>query len=153
MFRLLKVPFERMSLKTFCNETTLLLSLNAGKQVKIQLKKYAAETSAKTWKSVNVKQFVIEPRRKEADQQLNSQRDLGLTSHLHQIWTQTIQLMMMMTTTLMKGVMVYVLSHYVWYCFICFNPFTPKNDEYLNSPYNFNTWSSRQVMRIKKIIN
>lgn len=28
MFRLLKVPFERMPLKTFCNETTLLLSLN-----------------------------------------------------------------------------------------------------------------------------
>ena len=34
-----------------------------------------------------------------------------------------------------------------------FNPFSPGNDQNLNSPYNFNTLSSRQVLRIKKIIN
>ena len=27
------------------------------------------------------------------------------------------------------------------------NPLTPKSDQYINSPYNFNTLSSRQVMR------
>ena len=27
------------------------------------------------------------------------------------------------------------------------------SDQHINSPYNFNTLSSRQVMRIKKIIN
>ena len=32
-----------------------------------------------------------------------------------------------------------------------FNPLIPKSDPYVNSPYNFNTLSSRQVMRIKKI--
>ena len=31
--------------------------------------------------------------------------------------------------------------------------FTHKSDQHINSPYNFNTLSSRQVMRIKKIIN
>ena len=34
-----------------------------------------------------------------------------------------------------------------------FNPFTPRSVQDLNSPYNCNTLSSRQVMRIKKIIN
>ena len=34
-----------------------------------------------------------------------------------------------------------------------FNPFTPMNDHYLNSPYKFNTLSRRQEMRIKKIVN
>ena len=34
-----------------------------------------------------------------------------------------------------------------------FNPFTSRSDYHVNSPYNFNTLSSRQVMRIKKIIN
>ena len=29
-----------------------------------------------------------------------------------------------------------------------FNPWTPRSDQYINSPYNFNTLSSRQVMRI-----
>ena len=33
------------------------------------------------------------------------------------------------------------------------DPLTPKSDQYINSPFNFNTLSSRQVMRIKKIIN
>ena len=33
------------------------------------------------------------------------------------------------------------------------NPFTPRSDQYINSPFNYNTLSSRQVMRIKKIIN
>ena len=38
------------------------------------------------------------------------------------------------------------------------NPFalsqgTPMIDQYINSPYNFNTLSSRQLMRMKKIIN
>ena len=33
------------------------------------------------------------------------------------------------------------------------NPFTPRSDQHVNSPYNSNTLSSRQVMRIKKIIN
>ena len=28
-----------------------------------------------------------------------------------------------------------------------FNPLTPGSDQYINSPYNFNTLSSRQVMR------
>ena len=38
---------------------------------------------------------------------------------------------------------------------IQFNSFTPRSDQYtyLNSPYNINTLSSRQVMRIKKIFN
>ena len=34
-----------------------------------------------------------------------------------------------------------------------FNPFTPRSDQHTNSPYNSNTPSSRQVMRINKIIN
>ena len=34
-----------------------------------------------------------------------------------------------------------------------FNPFNPRSDQYVNSLYNFNTLSSRQVMRINKIIN
>ena len=33
------------------------------------------------------------------------------------------------------------------------NPLSPRSDQYLNSPFNFNTLLSRQVMRIKKIIN
>ena len=33
-----------------------------------------------------------------------------------------------------------------------FNPFTPRSDQHIKSPYNFNTLSSRQVMRIEKII-
>ena len=32
------------------------------------------------------------------------------------------------------------------------NPLTPRSYQYLNSPYSFNTLSSRQVMRITKII-
>ena len=34
-----------------------------------------------------------------------------------------------------------------------FDPFTTRSDHFINSPYNFNTLLSRQVMRIKKIIN
>ena len=33
------------------------------------------------------------------------------------------------------------------------NPLTPTSDQYRISPYNINTISSRQVMRIKKIIS
>ena len=33
------------------------------------------------------------------------------------------------------------------------NPLTPRSDQHMNFPYNFNTLSSRQVMRIKKINN
>ena len=33
------------------------------------------------------------------------------------------------------------------------NPLTPRSDQHINSPYDFNTLSSRQVMRIKKTIN
>ena len=33
------------------------------------------------------------------------------------------------------------------------NPLTPRSDQNVNYPYNFNTLLSRQVMRIKKIIN
>ena len=33
------------------------------------------------------------------------------------------------------------------------NPLIPRSNQYVNSPYSFNTLSSRQVMRIKKIIN
>ena len=33
------------------------------------------------------------------------------------------------------------------------NPFTPMSDQDRISPYNINTISSRQVMRIKKNIN
>ena len=36
---------------------------------------------------------------------------------------------------------------------ISFNPFTPTNDQDRISPYNINTISSRQVMRIEKNIN
>ena len=32
------------------------------------------------------------------------------------------------------------------------NPFTPRSDQYINYPYNFKTLSSRQVMRMNKII-
>ena len=34
-----------------------------------------------------------------------------------------------------------------------FNPLTLMSDQYRISPYNINTISSRQVMRIKKSIN
>ena len=34
-----------------------------------------------------------------------------------------------------------------------FNPFTPTSDQDVVSPFNVNTISSRQVMRIKKNIN
>ena len=34
-----------------------------------------------------------------------------------------------------------------------FNPFTPTSDQDRISPYNINTISSRQVMRIEKNIN
>ena len=34
-----------------------------------------------------------------------------------------------------------------------FNPLTPRSDQYINSSNNFNTLSSKQVMRIKRIIN
>ena len=30
------------------------------------------------------------------------------------------------------------------------NPLTPRSDQYIDSPYAFNTLSSRQVMRTKK---
>ena len=33
-----------------------------------------------------------------------------------------------------------------------FNPFTPRSDQYINSLDSFNTLSSRQVIRINKII-
>ena len=37
---------------------------------------------------------------------------------------------------------------------VCYflNPLTPRSDQYINSSNNFNTLSSKQVMRIKKII-
>ena len=35
----------------------------------------------------------------------------------------------------------------------CFNPSTPMSDQDRISPYNINTISSRQAMRIKKNIN
>ena len=34
-----------------------------------------------------------------------------------------------------------------------FNPLTPMSDQDRTSPYNFNTISSRQVMRIKKNVS
>ena len=34
-----------------------------------------------------------------------------------------------------------------------FNPLTTRSDHYINSSNNFNTLSSKQVMRIKRIIN
>ena len=37
--------------------------------------------------------------------------------------------------------------------FFSLNPFTPTSDQDRISPYNINTISSRQVMRIEKIIN
>ena len=36
---------------------------------------------------------------------------------------------------------------------VMFNPFTPRSDQSVNSVYHFNTMSSRQLMRIKKIIS
>ena len=33
------------------------------------------------------------------------------------------------------------------------NSFNPRSDQYVMSPYITNTFSTRQVMRIKKIIN
>ena len=42
--------------------------------------------------------------------------------------------------------------HYATFLISLINPFTPSSDQYINSPYN-NTMSSREVMRIKKIIN
>ena len=43
--------------------------------------------------------------------------------------------------------------HVTFVVFFLFNPFTPRSDQHINSPYNFNTLSSKQVMGIKKIIN
>ena len=43
--------------------------------------------------------------------------------------------------------------HCICSLFTSFNPLTPRSDQYLNSPYNSNTLSSRQVIGIKKIIN
>ena len=34
-----------------------------------------------------------------------------------------------------------------------YNPLTPRSNQYINAPYNFNTLSSRQVIKIKEIIN
>ena len=39
-----------------------------------------------------------------------------------------------------------------WEHTIYFNPFTPRSDQYINSPFHFNTLSSRKLTRIKKII-
>ena len=36
---------------------------------------------------------------------------------------------------------------------VMFNSLTPRSDQYINSVFHFNTLSSRQVMRIRKIIN
>ena len=36
---------------------------------------------------------------------------------------------------------------------LSFNPLIPRSDQYINSPFNVKTVSSRQVTRIKKIIN
>ena len=38
-------------------------------------------------------------------------------------------------------------------CLYPFNHLTPRSDHYINSSNNFNTLSSKQVMRIKRIIN
>ena len=41
-----------------------------------------------------------------------------------------------------------------FHCFVyILNPFTPKSDQDKISPYNINTISSRQVMRIEKNVN
>jgi len=56
---------------------TCKASQPADKKVKILLKNCAAKTSAKIWKNVNVRQLGKEPRRKEADQMRNRQKDLG----------------------------------------------------------------------------
>ena len=37
-------------------------------------------------------------------------------------------------------------------CVIAFNPLTPRSDQHVISPYNLHTLSSKQVMRIPKLI-
>ena len=46
-----------------------------------------------------------------------------------------------------------IVCHYGEHSEVVVNPLTPRSDQYINSPYNFSTLSSRQVMRIEKIIN
>ena len=36
---------------------------------------------------------------------------------------------------------------------VLINPLTPRSDQHIKSPYNFNTLSSREVLRIQKVIN
>ena len=43
----------------------------------------------------------------------------------------------------------HVLCFYAWFV-ICINTFAVRGDEYIDTPYNFNTLAGRQVMRIKK---
>ena len=58
------------------------------------------------------------------------------------------------TTTHQGGVCVHLSSRTVLSFFIhYFNPSIPSNDQDRLSPYNINTLSSRQVMRIRKNIN
>ena len=37
-------------------------------------------------------------------------------------------------------------------CFVSLNPITPKNDKHVTSPFHIDTSSSKQVMRILKLI-
>ena len=51
------------------------------------------------------------------------------------------------TPWLLFGILAFVDKH-LGMCTV-----TPRSDQYINSPYNFNILSNRQVMRIKEIIN
>ena len=42
---------------------------------------------------------------------------------------------------------------FIYFATVLINPLTPMSDQDRISPYNINTISSRQVMRIKKNIN
>ena len=59
--------------------------------------------------------------------------------------------------SVLKIIIIIVMVIYILTCITSgserVNLLTPRSDQFINSPYIFNTLSGRQVMRIKKIIN
>ena len=56
-----------------------------------------------------------------------------------------------LTSGLLQACAIHTYKHTHTTCI--FNSLTPRSDQYVNSPYIFNTVSSREVTRMKKIIN
>ena len=69
-----------------------------------------------------------------------SRSDLANAENLHRLFSPL-------------AVFPYLCIIYVAQHWLRVNPLTPWSDQYVNSPYIFNTVSSRLVMRMKKIIN